>query len=448
MEDVLTQSPRHIIAAPATRAYHRGMKRRMEGNRPRRIPARETAARLPLAPEHLAQRPLSLPEDGPLPQIPVRSPTRHPFLYRKRLGTFDRRARHGDLVQLVLESGEPFGYGLFNPRAEITVRLLTLDPQPPQQDWWASRLADAVALRRDVLGLVAPESACRLVHAEADGLPGFVVDRYGEVLSIEVFSLAVYQRIDALFALLQDVTGARHVAVRCAPQTLDHEGFYADPFGTPRLPESVVIDEFGTRFRVDLSGHKTGFFCDQRENRRKLAELCSGRRVLDACCYTGGFALQARRLGQAAEVTGVDLDEQAVALARDNARLNRQQIRYVHADAFAYLRDMVRNERRYDVVVLDPPKFIRSRDEIEEGRQKYFDLNRLAMQLLAPGGWLLTCTCSGLLGLREFQQTVAAATPPGRSARVLFRTGASPDHPIAANCLETEYLQALWLRMD
>jgi 23S rRNA (cytosine1962-C5)-methyltransferase len=275
-----------------------------------------------------------------------------------------------------------------------------------------------------------------------------VVDRYADVLSVEIFSLAVYQRMDALCALLQELTGARHVAVRCGPQSLEQEGFHAEPFGTTGLPGSLTIEESGTRFRVDLGGHKTGFFCDQRENRRKLAQLCSGRRVLDACCYTGGFAIQAKVLGQAADVTGVDLDEFAIAMARDNARLNRQTVRFVHADAFAYLRDMQRNARHYDVVVLDPPKFIRSRLELEEGRQKYFDLNRLAMQLVAPGGWLLTCTCSGLLGLREFQQTVAAATPPGRTARIMDRTGASADHPIATNCLETEYLQALWVRLD
>ena len=325
---------------------------------------------------------------------------------------------------------------------------MTLDAEPPQQDWWASRLANAVALRRDVLQLTGKTSACRLVHAEGDGLPGFVADQFADVLSIEVFSLAAFQRIDALAVMLQELGGARHVAVRCAPQSLDHEGFHVDSFGSSGLPNSVLIEEFGTRFRVYLSGHKTGFFCDQRDNRRKLAELCGGKTLLDACCYSGGFAVQARTLGGAADVTGVDLDEDAIAAARENARLNRQQIRFVHADAFAYLRDMLRNGRSYDVVVLDPPKFIRSRDEMEEGRQKYFDLNRLAMQLVAPGGWLLSCTCSGLLGAREFQQTVASAVPPGRMGRILHRTGASADHPVAANCLETEYLQALWLRLD
>jgi 23S rRNA (cytosine1962-C5)-methyltransferase len=288
-----------------------------------------------------------------------------------------------------------------------------------------------------------------VIHAEGDGLTGLAVDRFGDVLSVEVFSLAMYQRIDALTELLARQCGTKHVVVRCGPQTLEQEGFSAEPFGSPRLPSHVAIEEFGTKFRIDLKdGHKTGFFCDQRDNRRNLAEFCAGKTVLDACCYTGGFALQAKVLGGAEEVTGVDLDEQAIAVARENAKLNRAQIRFVHADAFAYMRDMQRNERRYDVVVLDPPKLIRTRDEMETGQKKYYDLNRLAMQLVAPGGWLVTCSCSGLMGLREFQQTVGSALPGARSARILFRTGAAPDHPIAPHCPETEYLKALWLRLD
>lgn len=342
-----------------------------------------------------------------------------------------------------------FGYGLFNPRAEITVRLLTRGTEIPREQWWASTLANAVALRTDTLKLDRVATAYRLVHAEADGLPGFVADRFADVLSMEVFSLAAYQRADALAPLLAESCGAKHWVIRCAPQALEHEGFHAEPYGSPGHPAQADIQEFGTRFRVDFhEGHKTGFFCDQRDNRRQAAELCPGKSVLDACCYSGGFALQASVLGNAADVTGVDLDEHAIETARRNAKLNQQQIRFVHADAFPYLRDMQRNGRTYDVVILDPPKFIRSRDEYEDGRQKYFDLNRLAMQLVAPGGWLVTCTCSGLLAARDFQQTVSAAVPGARSARIMNRTGAAADHPVAANCLETEYLQALWLNLD
>jgi 23S rRNA (cytosine1962-C5)-methyltransferase len=227
------------------------------------------------------------------------------------------------------------------------------------------------------------------------------------------------------------------------------------------LPASVVVEEFGTRFRVHFeAGHKTGFFCDQRDNRRQLASLCRGRSVLDLCCYTGGFAIQALRLGQAAEVTGVELDEQPLRLARANAALNRVQPRFVQADVFPFMRDMLRGGRQFDVVVLDPPKLIRSRAEIELGSRKYFDLNRLAMQLVRPGGILLTCTCSGLMPRETFLRIVYAAARqagapsegastdavqrPARTLQVLAQTGAAADHPVAAHCPETEYLQAVW----
>jgi 23S rRNA (cytosine1962-C5)-methyltransferase len=214
--------------------------------------------------------------------------------------------------------------------------------------------------------------------------------------------------------------------------------------------------------------HKSGFFCDQRDNRRQLAAFWRGRCLLDLCCYTGGFAVQARRLGEAAEVTGVDLDEEPLALARENANLNQARVRFVQADAFAYMRDMLRGGRTFDVVVLDPPKLIRSRAELEEGTRRHFDLNRLAMQLVAPGGLLLSCTCSGLLGQDEFLRLLYAAArqagprqagsqPAGeapeaglateRSLQVLARTGAAADHPVAANCPETEYLKAVWMRL-
>jgi 23S rRNA (cytosine1962-C5)-methyltransferase len=232
------------------------------------------------------------------------------------------------------------------------------------------------------------------------------------------------------------------------------------------LPAEVTIREFGTRFRVCFaSGHKTGFFCDQRENRRRLADFCRGRSLLDLCCYTGGFALQAKCLGQAADVTGVDLDEEPLRLARENANLNHARIRFVQDDAFAYMREMLRQDRQYDVVVLDPPKLVRTRTELAEGTRKHFDLNRLAMRLVRPGGLMLSCCCSGLLPEAEFLKLLRAAaaqsgqelpTAPddsstrhaARSMQVLARSGAAADHPVSASVPETEYLKAAWLRLE
>jgi 23S rRNA (cytosine1962-C5)-methyltransferase len=205
---------------------------------------------------------------------------------------------------------------------------------------------------------------------------------------------------------------------------------------------------------------KTGFFCDQRENRRRLAEFCSGRSVLDLCCYTGGFAIQAKKLGQAEEVVGVDLDEEPLAIARENANLNQLRgLKFVQSDVFPFMRDLIRAGKQYDVVVLDPPKLIRSRAELEEGTRKHFDLNRLAAQCVRPGGLLLTCTCAGLLDKEEFLKTVYAAIRtgpvmgadetrlPGRTLQILARTGAAADHPVSLQVPETEYLHAIWARV-
>ena len=211
-------------------------------------------------------------------------------------------------------------------------------------------------------------------------------------------------------------------------------------------------------------GHKTGFFCDQRENRRRLAEFCGGRTVLDLCCYTGGFAVQAMRLGQAAEATGVDLDEEPLRLARENAHLNQVRVRFVQADVFTYMREMLAQGRQYDVVVLDPPKLVRSRAELEEGTRKHLDLNRLAMRLVKSGGLMLSCCCSGLVKEPDFLGLLCSAAyqagpllspaAAGASERhgarpmqILARSGAAADHPIASSVPESEYLKAVWMRL-
>ena len=179
------------------------------------------------------------------------------------------------------------------------------------------------------------------------------------------------------------------------------EDFPGRPVASPKLPPRVTIEENGVRYRVQFEGsHKTGFFCDQRDNRGRLATFTGGRTVLDLCCYTGGFGITALKKGGAAEVTCVDLDEKAIALARENANANQVRPTLVHSDAFGYLRQMSVNGREFGVVVLDPPKLIPGRLDIAEGKRKYFDLNFLALRVVEPGGLLLTCSCSGLLSAR------------------------------------------------
>jgi 23S rRNA (cytosine1962-C5)-methyltransferase len=413
----------------------------------------------------LQQRSLRLESNRLLPAVYLRSASYHPFLYRKMIERADASARPGDLVAVHDRKGALFGHGLYNPRSEIVVRMLSHGDVPPDEDFWQQRLEQAVALRRELLRLDQVTDAYRLVHAEADGLSGLVADRLGEVLSAEAFSLGMFQRAEQLLARLTELCGVRHWFVQVERQVHGQEGFLADPLRTPGFPEQVTITEYGTLFRVSFeAGHKTGFFCDQRDNRRRLADFCDGRSVLDLCCYTGGFAIQAKRLGNAADVTGVDLDEHAIALARENARLNQARVQFVHADVFQYMRDMIQNGRQYDVVVLDPPKLIRSRREIDVGTRTHFDLNRLAIQLVRPGGLLLSCCCSGLLSADDFLRllhaaarqalphgapdpSLADARSSGRTIQILAKTGAAADHPVTPNCPEAEYLKAVWLRV-
>ena len=412
----------------------------------------------------LAQRLLEIDPAGAIPGVVMRSATWHPLVYRKRIARHDA-ARPGDLIALYGPNEALLGYGLYNPRSEIAVRMLFSGPELPDAEHWRRKLSEAVALRRDLLALDQATDACRLVHAEADGLSGLVVDRYGDVLSAEVFSLGMYQRADAILAQLAPLCGTRHTLVRPSPQFLSQEGYQPPTLESPELPEQVTVHEYGTRFRVRFAGgHKTGFFCDQRENRKRLAEFCAGRTVLDLCCYTGGFAVQAKKLGGAAEVTGVDLDEEPLQLARENANLNQVRVRFVQADAFLYLREMLQQGRQYDVVVLDPPKLIRARAELDEGTRKHFDLNRLAMRLVRPGGLLLSCCCSGLLQEAEFLRLLCSASyqagpvteeataerserHAARPMQILARTGAAADHPVSATVPETEYLKAVWMRV-
>jgi 23S rRNA (cytosine1962-C5)-methyltransferase len=405
-------------------------------------------------------RPLTIPDEQ-LPRVTAKSVGLHPLLYRKRIERIDREARPGDLVAVYAED-RLAGYGLVNPKAEIAVRMLSWGDRRPDESWWQARLEAAVRLRREVLKLDEVTDSYRMIHAEADGLPGLVIDKLGDVLSAECFSVGMYERAEAILNRLAPLVATRHTIIKSGPASLSQEGFEGPPIASEGLPPRVTIQEFGTRFRVDFAGgHKTGFFCDQRDNRRMLAGFCAGKTVLDLCCYSGGFAIQAKKLGGATDVTGVDLDADPLALARENANLNQVRVKFVQADAFAYMRDMLANGRKYDVVVLDPPKLIRNRAELEEGTHKHFDLNRIAMQLVAPGGLLVTCTCAGLLSQEEFLRLIYAGARqagediPGssplrrapRTCQILYKTGAAADHPVATHCPETEYLQAVWMRL-
>jgi 23S rRNA (cytosine1962-C5)-methyltransferase len=386
---------------------------------------------------------------GDAPWVRLRSASAHTFIYERMVKEAAPAARPGDCVRVYDKHGVVLGHALYNPKSRIALRMLNFDETPVDAGFWRAALARAVQLRTRTLRLDAVTNAYRLIHAEGDDLSGLVVDRYEDVLSIEVFSLGIWQRLDSLIPLLHELAGTRHHRVSVDDRVQKLEGITAAPIYSPELPRTVNISENDVRFRVDFAtGHKTGFFCDQRENRAKLAGLTHGANVLDACCYTGGFGIYAKLRGGANEVTCVDLDEEAVELARRNANLNQARVSTVHADAFGYLRQMHTNGRRFGVVVLDPPKLVFGKSDEGEGRKKYHDLNRLAAQVIEAGGVLLTCSCSGALDRDEFARiAISAVRHAGRSCQILDFTGAGPDHPVSPRCAESGYLKALWLHI-
>jgi 23S rRNA (cytosine1962-C5)-methyltransferase len=284
-------------------------------------------------------------------------------------------------------------------------------------------------------------------------MSGLTIDRYGDVLLCEVFSLGIAQRLASWLPLLHELAATKYARVQVDHDLGSLEGIKPSLFNemNAAAPRTVKILENGVRYEVDFAeGHKTGFFCDQRSNRVAAARFAAGARVLDLCCYTGGFSLCAKVLGGAEEVTSVDLDEVALAQARRNANLNQVRLNLVHADAFAYARQMYQNKESWDLVVLDPPKFIFTRDAHGnwEGRQKYEDLNQLAIGLVRTGGIFVTCSCSGLLSLEDFEQhVIKAAHRLNRRLQFFDRTGPGPDHPVYSNCLESRYLKVLWARV-
>ena len=393
-----------------------------------------------------------MPETKRLPAVHLAKWPRGLRVFKKDVDDAPRDMECGTQVEVLDYKGESCGFGLWHPQSMIAVRIMRKDA-PVDDEWLISRVHKAIE-RRKAAG-VDISAPCRILHAESDDVPALMVDRFGDTLSATLFSEIAMPLWDLLAPVLHEALGTQpHKAV------LDHkaaraEGCAQAEQSSEECPSLIKITENNVRYEVDMrDGHKTGFFCDQRENRRRLAEevkRCIERKgsctVADICCYSGGFALSAAMAG-ATKVVGVDLDEKAIAVAKRNANLNQaSQIKFTHADAFAWCRQIADNDRKFDIVVLDPPKFIPNRNAWDEGIAKYHDLNKVSAPLLEEGGMFLTCSCSGLLPANDFREKVRLATKRlGRPLREEGFTGPGPDHPVRLDYPEGSYLKALWLR--
>jgi 23S rRNA (cytosine1962-C5)-methyltransferase len=359
----------------------------------------------------------------------------------------------GDVVDLYSHAGNFVARGLYNSRSKIRVRLYSWSPDIPlDAAFFRERLAAALRLRGPLLHLDGPGRACRLVFSEGDGLSGCTVDRYDRWLVVQFTALGLAQRREMLADLLMELVRPEGIYLRTERGIGRLEGLELQdgPLRGQVPAEPVVIEEDSLRFRVQLTeGQKTGFYLDQRDNRRAVARLAAGRRVLDAFCYTGGFGLHAARAG-AVSVLGIEVSEPALSLARENARLNgMENLSFVRGDVFDELAILDAAGERFGLVVLDPPKFARTQHAVEEALRGYRRLQTLALRLLEPDGILVTCCCSGLITMSMLDDLLAQlAVEQRREVQVLERRGQAPDHPVAVTCPESNYLKCLVSRIQ
>lgn len=383
----------------------------------------------------------------PRVQIKLERKTQHPWIFQKMVEWPGTKIPNSSIVDVVDKNGQWCGRGIYNGHSRIALRILTADENEPiDVEFFRNRIGRALELRRGMLKLDEVTDAYRVVHSEADGLSGLVIDRFGSLLVIEFFSGGMYRLRGMILEVLAEFFPGSSVYYFAEEHVGKQESFDCRP---PETPPPSVITENGLKFRVAPgSKHKTGFFVDQRENRLTLAGLCAGKRVLDLCCNSGGFSVYAKAMGGAEAVTGIDLDEEVLELAKQNAKLNKAQVRFIQSDLFPWLRDIIPNGERFDVVILDPAKMTRDRDDVLGALKKYLDMNRLAMMALEPGGVLLTCSCTGLVSEPDFIEMLRrAAWQIGRSAQIFKISGAGPDHPFFVHVQEGRYLKAIYARI-
>lgn len=368
----------------------------------------------------------------------------HPWIFGNELGDSEGKAEAGDIVEVYSYNGSFIGKGYINPASQIRIRLLTRDKdEVVNDDFFLKRIREAWEYRKQI-GYI---ENCRLIFGEADQLPALIIDKFNDYFVIQTLALGIDKWKGSIVAALNTVFKPKgiyernDVPVRSLEGMEQIKGFLSAPFDT-----NIILNENGLKFHVDIeNGQKTGYFLDQQDNRRAIQHISNGANVLEAFCYTGTFSMHAARYG-AKSVLGLDISENAVNTARKNAELNGFQdiCKFEAVNAFDVLKQWVKDGRRYDVVILDPPAFTKSRESIQKAITGYKEINLRGMKLVKPGGFLVTASCTNLVPPELFLETIGMAAKDAKRTlrQVVWQTQAS-DHPILWNVPSTQYLKFL-----
>lgn len=378
---------------------------------------------------------------------------RHPWVFSGAIEHVKGKPANGEVIRL-LDSKKAFlAYGFYNDQSRVAVRLLEWDDNAAIDDnWFREKVRMAVAGRADVLADRQTDT-CRLIFSESDYLPGLIVDKYADHLAVQVLTSGIQNVMPVIIDELNNLLKPTSIFDKSDATSRAHEGLETSNVllaGT-HPPELVMVKENGITYGINIAeGQKSGFYCDQRDNRRILAHYAKGKSILDCFCYTGGFSLNAFYNG-AVSVTSVDSSALAIETLQENIRLNNfesQKHTAIKSDVNVQLRKFRDEDVKFDIIVLDPPKYAPSRSALDRASRAYKDLNRIGMQLLNSGGLLATFSCSGAMDMETFKQVLAwAALDAGKQVQFIYQFNQPEDHPVRASFPEGEYLKGLLCRV-
>lgn len=364
----------------------------------------------------------------------------HPWLNRNQIEEPINKIPPGTIVKVFDMKGRYLGSGFYNQHARVRLRWLTKQTEEPANlALILSRIQQAITFREVVLNLAKSNNAFRLVNSEGDLLPGLIIDKYHDLLCIEFVSAGMFRLREDIFKFIFEKYPNSKLYFFSQKHIQKQESFDLRECEN----HETVISENGVFFKIQTSvEHKTGFYLDQRENRKKLSFYCKEKSVLDLCCYTGGFSIYAKKMGFAKRVVGIDKDSSAITLANENAKLNECEIEFKEDDLFKMQKSI---SPEFEVVVLDPAKQTKNQEDIASALKRYYEMNRLALSNLKPQGTFVTCSCSSWIKEEDFIEVVASAAQSlGKNIQLLETTGAGPDHLSLASFPEGRYLKVLW----